>query len=128
MYGIFGVLTTIVNFLSYYIFYELLNVSNVISNIIAWFLAVSFAYVTNRGMVFGSTTNGKSNILKEMLRFFVSRVFTGVVDLVIMYITVDLLLLHSILMKFLSNIIVIIGNYVLSKFFVFLKENKQDKT
>lgn len=71
-YIIFGILTTIVNIAVYLCFTKLFGVNYLISNIIAWFLSVLFAYVTNRIWVFQSENN---NILKEIVLFFSGRIF-----------------------------------------------------
>ncbi len=118
-YIIFGVLTTVVNIASYYIFFEILNVSNVLSTAISWVIAVLFAYVTNRKFVFNSKTKEFKGLLKEITAFFMCRLLTGFMDLAIMFVAVDILDWNSMLWKFLSNILVIILNYFFSKIFVF---------
>ena len=120
-YGIFGVLTTLVNILTYNICYEKIGISNTVSNIIAWVLAVAFAYVTNKIWVFESKSWKWDVLSKEVVAFISCRLATGVLDLVIMYICVDILEYHATLMKLLSNILVIILNYVFSKLVIFKK-------
>lgn len=122
-YLFFGGCTTILNWAVYYLFYNVLSVSNVLSTIIAWFLAVVFAYVTNRKWVFDSQASGVKSIFSELVRFFLSRIATGILDVVIMWIAVDLCEWNSNIWKLLSNIIVIVANYIFSKFLVF-KKNK----
>lgn len=122
-YLIFGGLTTLINIVTYIFFYDILALSNLFSNIIAWVFSVLFAYVTNKLWVFESKTNGFSALLKELSSFVGWRLATGVLDIIIMYIGVDVLLLSGMLMKLLSNIIVIVLNYVLSReLFLYRKE------
>lgn len=119
-YLVFGVLTTVVNIISFAILSRMFGIGTVVSNVIAWFLSVLFAYVTNRRWVFLSTGG---NVFREMLVFFSGRLCTGVLDTLVMFITVDLLGWNDLMMKILSNIIVIILNYIISKFFVFKGED-----
>ena len=81
-YVVFGVLTTVVNILAYLLFARIFNVNYIYSNIIAWFLSVLFAYITNRIWVFESKS---SNIIKEASYFFAGRIFSGVLDTGLMY-------------------------------------------
>ena len=87
----------------------------------AWALAVLFAYLTNRSMVFHSTAAGAQEIMKEIGSFFACRLGTGVVDWAIMFVFVTVLHFNDMIIKILANIIVIILNYVLSKFVIFKK-------
>lgn len=122
MYLIFGVLTTVVNIVVYYIFNDVLQVHYMISNVIAWILSVLFAYITNRKYVFESNSD---SIITEFTKFVGSRVSTGILDMVMMWLFVDLLQGGSMLSKIISNAFVIISNYVLSRLFVFKKEGEQ---
>lgn len=116
LYVVFGVLTTVVNILAYVVFAKFLNVDYIISNIIAWFLSVLFAYITNRIWVFESKS---SNILKEISLFFGGRLFSGVVDTSLLYLMVDILLIGDFVSKVVTQVIVVILNYVISKLVVF---------
>ena len=118
-YLIFGVITTIINIVTYVLCYNILNIPNLISNSIAWVISVLVAYLTNRKSVFNSNANTRREVFIEIIRFFVSRLATLVLDQAIMFITVDKFGWNSILMKIVSNIIVIIANFILSKLVVF---------
>lgn len=118
-YLFFGVCTTLINWVSYYILYNICFVSNVVSTIIAWILAVAFAFFTNKRWVFDSKSYGAKTMAKESVSFLLSRVFTGALDVAIMWVAVDLCHFNAILWKLLANIIVVILNYILSKLFVF---------
>ena len=121
LYGIFGVLTTVINIGVYGVLYSGLGVSNVISNVIAWVISVLFAFITNKLWVFESKSFNFKLFVKELGSFTVCRVATGVLDLGIMFVGVDLLKGPAIILKILSNVIVIILNYILSKLLVFKK-------
>ncbi len=123
MYLIFGVLTTVVSLAGYYLLvYTFLNPSNAIqlqiANIISWIVGVTFAYFTNRSMVFKSKNENK---LKEAGSFLLARVATLIMDMLIMFIGVTLLHGNDKVLKIISQIIVIVSNYVFSKLFVFKK-------
>lgn len=125
LYLIFGVLTTIVNILTYIIFTKVFNLDYLISNLIAWILSVLFAYITNKIYVFESKTNEKKMIVLEIISFFSFRVLSGIIDMTFMYIFVSLLTFNDSLMKIVTNVIVVILNYIFSKLFIF---NKKDKS
>ena len=127
LYGIFGVLTTIINFGVYFLLYCTLTVPNTLSNIIAWILAVSFAFVTNKQYVFENKEKEAKSVIAQFMKFISCRLATGLLDLVIMFVCVDLLELNAPLFKFLSNILVIILNYSASKVFIF-KSKKEAET
>lgn len=115
LYVVFGTLTTIVNIVVYFAL-EFIGVNYIISNIIAWFLSVLFAYVTNRIWVFESKS---PDILKEMVLFFSGRIFSGVLDTALLYLFVDILTLGNTFSKIAVEIIITILNYLLSKLIVF---------
>ena len=119
LYLIFGVLTTLVNIFAYWLAAHVLGLGVTASVIIAWILAVLFAYFTNRKWVFISNANNSREFLRELGAFFACRIFTGVLDVLLMYIFVTLLNFNDLLIKALSNIAVIILNYLGSKFLIF---------
>ena len=123
MYLIFGVLTTVVSLVSYYLLtMTILNPENglqlLIANILSWILSVAFAYITNRKYVFESKSN---NYLKEITSFVSGRVATLLMDVLIMFVFVTILHFNDKLFKLISQIVVIIANYIISKIFVFKK-------
>ena len=119
MYMIFGVLTTVINLIAYFLCFNVLHVSNVVSTIIAWIFAVLFAFVTNKLWVFDSKSFDGKTLIHEILTFFAARLATGILDIIIMYIAVDMMAWNSTVWKLISNIIVIILNYLASKFVIF---------
>lgn len=116
LYVVFGALTTLVNFVVYFLFARLFGVHYIISNILAWFFSVLFAYVTNRIWVFESAN---TNILKEMSLFFGGRIFSGAVDTGLMYVFIDILSIGDFISKIVVQVIVVVLNYVFSKLLVF---------
>ena len=123
-YLIVGVLTTLVSLTIYYIsVFTFLNPDNAIqlqiANIISWIAGVIFAYITNRKFVFESKEKNK---VKEAGKFVTSRIITLIMDMLIMYFGVTLLLFNDKIVKLVSQIIIIISNYIFSKLFVFRKK------
>ena len=122
-YLIVGVLTTIVSLLTYYISVITFLNPNIaielqIANVISWICAVAFAYFANRIFVFKSK---EKNIVKEASSFVGSRIITLLLDMLTMFIIVTLLHMNDKIGKIVSQIIVMIGNYIISKLFVFKK-------
>lgn len=121
-YVFFGVCTTCVNVATYYLFHELLGVRNIPATVIAWVVAVFFAFVTNKLYVFNSKSFNRKVFLWELSTFYSCRLLTGISDLAIMYTAVDVLALNPTLWKAVSDLIAIVFNYIASKFLVFTKK------
>ena len=122
-YLFFGICTTIVNIVVFWGVAHRMGFKTLPSTIIAWFVAVFFAYLTNRRWVFDSQAKGKTAVFKELLSFIVCRLTTGVVDWGCMGLFVDIMGINDILMKLFANILVIILNYIASKYIIFKKWN-----
>lgn len=120
-YLVFGVLTTIVNILVYYVFANIISMNYLIANVIAWAAAVLFAYVTNRIFVFKSTTKGLQAIVKEFSLFVGCRLVSGGVDMGIMFLMVSTMGINDMIAKIVCQIIVIVSNYIFSKLIIFKK-------
>lgn len=118
LYGIFGILTTMVNLVSFYVLTNLLHINENISNMIAILLAVLFAYFTNKDLVFHSQAQTMKERGIQFLKFMSGRAFTMVVEWVGCYF-LFLTPLPQILSKLSMTILVIILNFFISKFFVF---------
>lgn len=122
-YFVFGGITTALNILAYHLFYYEWQFSNVCSNIVAWFIAkVMIAFFTNKFFVFESKAASKKGVLGEFFSFMGCRVATGLLDLGIMFIAVDCLKQNGLFWKVVSNILVIILNYITGKLIVFRKK------
>lgn len=121
-YGIFGVLSTVVNVVSFYLL-TLTGLDENIANIIAVILAILFAYVTNRKLVFNSTATTRKEIFKEFYKFILGRLFTMGVEIAGFYLLFNILGIHKLISKLGITVIVIILNFFISKFFAFKKTN-----
>ena len=121
-YLFFGALTTLVNYLVYFSCYNLLHLSTVVSNVIAWVVAVAFAYLTNKPFVFKSHDWSLKTVTPELVKFVGCRVGSGLLETALLFLTVDLLRWNGNLMKIILSVMVVILNYVGSKLLVFRKK------
>lgn len=124
LYVIVGGFTTLVSLASYYICVTtILNPKNgfelQIANIISWICSVTFAYFTNRRIVFESREKSK---LKESFKFVSSRILTLLLDMFFMFLFVSVLSINDKISKIIVQFIILVLNYVFSKFFVFKKK------
>lgn len=118
-YAIFGILTTVVNIVSFYIFTHFVHLEENISNAISIVLAVLFAYFTNRKLVFNSTASNIKEKTLEFGKFILGRAFTMIVELVGFFLMFNVMHIQELISKILISIIVIILNFFISKFFAF---------
>lgn len=121
-YLFFGVLTTVVNFVVYFTCTDILRVNYLVATAISWIAAVLFAYVTNRKWVFESKVTGFMPIVRELAVFVGCRVFSGVMDMGIMFISVEMIGISDAIAKLFTQVIVVILNYVFSKIIIFRKK------
>lgn len=115
-YLFWGVATTVVNIVSYYLFSQFI-VGIFIPTTIAWIISIIFAYVTNTLFVFKETRLK----IKQFVEFTLSRLSTLVIEIILMYVLVNLIFIDDMIAKIVANVVVIILNYVISKLFVFKK-------
>ena len=121
VYLIFGVLTTVVNYLVYLPCYNLLHLSSALSNVIAWAAAVAFAFVTNKPFVFRSHDWSAKTVIPELTRFIGTRLGSGGLETLILFLTVDWLGLNGNVWKLVTSVLVVVLNYIGSKLLVFRK-------
>lgn len=124
LYILFGVLTTAVNYIVFAFFRELILTQNsnthlLISNLIAWVLSVLFAFVTNRKYVFENDSN---SILKQLILFFAARILSFVLfDQLSLLLMVKWLNINQYIAKLISNVFVVVFNFIASKLVIFKK-------
>ena len=121
-YLIFGVLTTVVNYLVYLPVYNILGLSAALSNAIAWVVAVAFAYLTNKPFVFKSHDWSAKTVIPELTKFVGCRVASGAAETMILLVTVDLLHWNGNIWKLVTSVLVVVMNYIASKLVVFKKK------
>lgn len=119
IYIIVGIITTLVNFTVYYVSTRIFNLSPYISNIIAWMIAVTFAFITNKLVVFKSMNKNTQTILKEGISFISMRLISLGFDMATMYIIISIMHWNDLIGKIISQVIVVILNYIFSKLYIF---------
>lgn len=123
LYLFFGALTTLVSILSFILAGTILRFNVHIANTISWVLAVTFAFFTNRKWVFDGKTSTRKEFFKQARDFFAGRIFTYFVEEVILIVFVNLLALNQDIVKIVAQFVILILNYIISKFFVFKKKD-----
>ena len=128
LYILFGAATTLVNWLFYTVL--LLIFPLTISNAIAWFISVLFAFVVNKLYVFERKGSSATETVKELLLFFLARIATGVIEIfglpLLVYIGLDqeILGIEGAVAKIVTSVFVIVANYLFSKFIIFRKRQR----
>lgn len=117
LYGIFGVFTTAINIVAFIVLEKIMPY--LVANVIAWTVSVLFAFFTNKYYVFESKSFRTSIWLRELWEFILARTSTGLIDFVGMFVLISCLQVNALCSKVLLNIIVIVGNYILSKYWIF---------
>lgn len=125
LYIIFGILTTVVNLVSFYILYEIFNWDKNLSNFIAIILCVLFAYVTNKDWVFHSEAKTLKEKTTEFFKFMSGRAFTMIIEFfggVLLFQTA----IPEMISKCFLTVVVIILNFFISKFFAFANKKEDE--
>ena len=134
LYIVFGVLTTVVNYL---VFYPLVNLPGMqdnvswwtlVVNVIAWIAAVAFAYVTNKFFVFQSKDKSKKTVFREIVSFVGARVASLLIEEGILALFVTVLHLNENIIKLIASVGTVIINYFFSKFVIFRKKKTKEET
>ena len=123
-YLFWGGVAFVLSMVLFYIFANMMMLDEQIANVITWIICVIFAYFTNRTFVFKSKTTEKKAVVKEFTDFTVARVATLVLENIVLFICIDLLTWHNMLAKLIGQFLVIVSNYVLSKLWIFKKNEK----
>ena len=122
VYLICGFLTFVVSMVVYALLSEIFRINVLVANIITWIIAVYFAFSVNRKFVFKS--NG--NFTSELIQFYLGRVVTLVVEQAMLYIFIIRLMFNNMAIKSIVQVVIIILNYIISKFIVFKKEKSSE--
>ena len=118
-YGFFGACSTLLNIAAYYVLAYQFHFGTIISTIFAWVFAVLFAYVVNRLFVFQSQVRDAKGVIREFYMFMGCRLGSELLDIAAMYFFVDCMHYNDMIIKTAANVMVIIVNYIASKFFIF---------
>lgn len=125
MYLLFGGLTTVVSLGTFWLMDRVVMANEHIANVTSWVLAVLFAFVTNRVWVFDAQTSGKTAFFKQMLGFYGGRLVTLGIEELLLLVFITWLRFDSMAVKIAAQIVVLIGNYIISKWFVFKKQKTE---
>ena len=126
-YIIFGVLTTAVNYVTYYLLYKFTALDAIIYNTIAWAVSVVFAFITNKLFVFESKSWKIQTVLLEFFPFVVARILSLLLEEAFLLLTVNVMGIHELIAKIIISVVVVIVNYFASKFLIFRnKKNKEE--
>ncbi len=126
-YVLCGAATTAVNYAVYFlvrVFFPA-DYGILIAQVIAWIVAVLFAYVVNKVFVFDSPGWDRVTLFKEFIPFLTARLLSFGFDTLFVYVTVGILDWNEPLMKILSNIFVLLANYFASKYIIFKKKPEE---
>lgn len=115
VYVIVGGLTTLVNFIVFFICTSA-SMYWFFANVISWVFAVLFAYITNRKFVFKSSDNDTK---KEFLQFVGLRLVTLVIESALLFVCIQLMAMNENISKIIVSFVTVIGNYVFCKFLIF---------
>lgn len=118
MYLVFGVLTTLVDWVAYRVL-RLSGLGYMFSNVAAWATAVIFAFVTNKFMVFNSKSVDRLIIIKEFISFVGARVFSLLLQLAGIELMIGYANINEYIAKAVMTVVVVVCNYVFSKLFIF---------
>ncbi len=123
LYIVFGVLTTVLNLVIYFVMTEGMAQNESFSYFIAWVVAVAFAFVTNKKFVFSSKTKRAKAVLYELATFVGGRLLTFAIGEILITVFVSMLAQSNVLWKILTNIIEIVVNWLVSKMITFRKKS-----
>lgn len=121
IYLVFGVLTTLVNYIVYIPCLSIFKLSAAVANMISWIVAVAFAFVTNKPLVFRSYDWSMGTVIPELVKFVGTRITSGALETVILLVTVDILGWNGVIWKLITSVLVVVLNYIGSKLLVFRK-------
>ena len=124
-YLIFGVLTTVIDYVISNLLYYIWKMDPVPAQTIAWVAAVLFAFVTNKWWVFESHTLNPGKVWREFVSFVLCRVATFLFNLAALFVMVDLMKMEFFLCKLLISVVVVVLNYVFSKILIFTNDKKK---
>ena len=121
LYVFFGACTTVVGVGSFTLFDSVFKIHELLANVYSWVLAVGFAYITNRKWVFHSQAKGKA-LGKELVSFYAGRLMTLGLEEAFLLVLVTWLAFPSTAVKLVAQVSVLVGNYILSKLWIFHKK------
>ena len=122
LYLIVGATTMVISIGSYAFLSKILHLHYQVCNVLSWIIAVTFAYILNKIIVFKSKTKTKKGLLKEIYEFVKYRIISLLGEMFFMYLFVSVIHINDLISKIIVQILVVIANYIFSKLFIFKKD------
>lgn len=119
LYLLFGGLTTVISIGTFWVGHNVLQLNEHLANVISWVLAVLFAFLTNRVWVFSAPTNSTKAFLGQLFRFYGGRLTTLGIEEILLFVFITVLKINGLVVKVGAQVVVLILNYIVSKWFVF---------
>lgn len=120
LYLFFGGLAFVLNVFLFTVFINI-KIDELIANVIAWIITVLLAYITNTIWVFSAKPKSVKLFFVQVLQFFSGRIITLVIEEIMLLIFITILGMNAMIIKFIAQVIVIVGNYVISKIWIYKK-------
>lgn len=124
-YAFWGVMTTLVNYVVYFICTKAIGIDYLIANLIAWFVAVVFAFWVNKVYVFRSYQKDAKTMVREFGTFVSARILSGILETGMLALFVEAMHFNDSVIKIIASVLVVIINYVLSKLIIFKKQEEK---
>lgn len=124
-YVFWGAATTLVNYAAYFSCRRL-GAGPVAGNVAAWAVSVAFAFVVNKWLVFSARSLARAAVLRELWQFVSARVFSGALETLLLYVFVTVLRCPETPVKVAASVLVVVLNYVLSKWIIFKKSSQPE--
>lgn len=124
-YVFWGVMTTLVNYVVYFICTKAIGIDYLIANVIAWFVAVVFAFWVNKVYVFHSYQKDAKTMVREFGTFVSARILSGVLETGMLALFVETMHFNDSVIKIIASVLVVIINYILSKLIIFKKQEEK---
>lgn len=122
-YLIIGGFTTVISIASYFIFSRIIHLDYKTATVLSWILSVLFAFFANKIIVFKSKTNNKKDYFLELFNFFKYRILSLFIDILSMMVFIEILHCNDMIAKIIVQFIIVVINYVFSKFLIFNKKS-----
>lgn len=123
LYLFFGGLAVFLNLALFVLFTKHFGWGALFANVVDWVICVLFQFITNKTWVFDAETDSAKGYWAQLAGFFSGRLLTLGVEELMLFVFIDRLHWNSLLVKLIAQIVVIVSNYVISKFFVFKKKD-----
>lgn len=125
-YLVFGVLTTVVNIGVFDVLDTYAHWNYQVATVLAWFISVLFAYITNKLWVFDSKTTTSQALMTELGSFFFFRILSLFMDMAMMWLGISILHASPLLTKVVDNVVIVVVNYLFSRVFIFKRVEQGD--